>query len=44
MRVNEGDVLAQLNDTEAKAQLTATRAQLVQAERDYTRQQGLADR
>jgi RND family efflux transporter MFP subunit len=58
MRVKEGDVLARLDDPEAKAQLalakaqlTATRAQLaeiraqlVQAERDYTRQQGLADR
>jgi len=58
MQVKEGDVLARLDDTEAKAQLalakaqlTATRAQLaeiraqlVQAERDYTRQQGLADR
>ena len=58
MRVKEGDVLARLDDTEAKAQLaltqaelTATRSQLVeiraqltQAERDYTRQRGLADR
>ena len=58
MRVKEGDVLARLDDTEAKAQLALTqaqltaarsqvaeiRAQLVQAERDYTRQQGLADR
>src|SRR5499433_153103 len=58
MRVQEGAVLARLDDTEAKAQLalakaqlTATRAQLaeiraqlIQAERDYVRQQGLADR
>jgi RND family efflux transporter MFP subunit len=58
MRVQEGDVLARLDDTEARAQLalaqaqlTATRsqlaeirAQLTQAERDYTRQRGLADR
>src|SRR5262244_3309006 len=58
MRVKEGDVLARLDDIEAKAQLalakaqlTATRAQLAeiraqlaQAERDVTRQQGLADR
>jgi RND family efflux transporter MFP subunit len=58
MRVQEGDVLARLDDTEARAQLalaqaqlTATRAQLAeiraqltQAERDYTRQRGLADR
>src|SRR5262249_28430458 len=58
LRVKEGDVLARLDDTEAKAQLalskaqlTATRAQLAeiraqldQAERDVTRQQGLADR
>ena len=58
MRVKEGDVLARLDDTEARAQLalakaqqTATRAQLAeiraqlaQAERDLTRQQGLAER
>jgi RND family efflux transporter MFP subunit len=58
MRVKEGDVLAQLDDTEAKAQLALAkaqliatraqlaeiRAQLIQAERDYVRQQGLADR
>jgi RND family efflux transporter MFP subunit len=58
MRVKEGDVLARLDDIEAKAQLalakaqlTAARAQLAeiraqlgQAERDYTRQRGLADR
>ena len=58
MRIKEGDVLARLDDTEARAQLalakaqqTATRAQLAeirtqlaQAERDLTRQQGLADR
>src|SRR4029453_10807719 len=58
MRVKEGDVLARLDDTEAKAQLalakaqlTAARAQLAeirtqlaQAERDYGRQRGLADR
>jgi RND family efflux transporter MFP subunit len=58
MRVQEGAVLARLDDTEAraqlalaKAQLTATRAQLaeiraqlIQVERDYVRQQGLADR
>jgi RND family efflux transporter MFP subunit len=58
MRVKEGDVLARLDDTEARAQLAlaqaqlaATRSQLVeiraqltQVERDYTRQQGLADR
>jgi RND family efflux transporter MFP subunit len=58
MRVQEGAVLARLDDTEAKAQLalaraqvTATRAQLaeiraqlIQVERDYTRQQALADR
>ena len=58
MRVKEGDVLARLDDSEARAQLalakaqqTATRAQLAeiraqlaQAERDATRQQGLADR
>jgi RND family efflux transporter MFP subunit len=57
-RVKAGDVLARLDDTEARAQLaleqarlTATRAQLdeiraqlTQAERDYTRQRGLADR
>ena len=58
MRVKAGDVLARLDDTEARAQLaldqarlTATRAQLAeiraqltQAERDYARQRGLADR
>ena len=58
MRVKEGDVLARLDDTEARAQLALTqaqltatrsqlaeiRAQLTQAERDYTRQRGLADR
>src|SRR5262249_7990148 len=58
MRVKEGDVLARLDDTEAKAQLALARAQLIatraqlaeiraqlaQAERDVTRQQGLADR
>jgi RND family efflux transporter MFP subunit len=58
MRVKAGDVLARLDDTEARAQLaleqarlTATRAQLAeiraqltQAERDYTRQRGLANR
>src|SRR5262252_8494207 len=58
MRVKEGDVLARLDDTEAKAQLALTKAQLIaarsqvaeiraqlaQAERDVTRQQGLADR
>jgi RND family efflux transporter MFP subunit len=58
VQVKEGDVLARLDDTEARAQLalaraqlTATRAQLAeirtqlaQAERDYARQQGLAER
>jgi hypothetical protein len=58
MRVQGGDVLARLNDTEAKAQLALAKAQLtaarsqvaephvqfVQAEWDYGRQQGLADR
>jgi multidrug efflux pump subunit AcrA (membrane-fusion protein) len=58
VQVKEGDVLARLDDTEARAQLalaraqlSATRAQLAeirtqlaQAERDYARQQGLAER
>jgi RND family efflux transporter MFP subunit len=58
VQVKEGDVLARLDDTEARAQLalaraqlTASRAQLAeirtqlaQAERDYARQQGLAER
>ena len=58
MRVTEGAVLARLDDTEAKAQLALTdaqlaaarsqdgeiRAQLVQAERDYTRSQELFGR
>jgi RND family efflux transporter MFP subunit len=58
MRVKVGDVLARLDDSEARAQLAlaeaqldaarsqiaAIRTQLTQAERDYTRQQGLAER
>jgi RND family efflux transporter MFP subunit len=58
MRVKAGDVLARLDNTEARAQLTLAQAQLaatrsqiaeirahlIQAERDYTRQRGLADR
>jgi RND family efflux transporter MFP subunit len=57
-RVKEGDVLARLDDTEAKAQLSLAQAQLtaarsqlaevrallVQAERDYDRQQELLRR
>jgi|KBSSwiStaDraftv2_1062776.scaffolds.fasta_scaffold86805_2 RND family efflux transporter MFP subunit len=57
-RVTEGDVLARLDDTEAKAQLSLAQAQLtaarsqlaevrallVQAERDYNRQQELLRR
>lgn len=58
MRVKAGDVLARLDDSEARAQLglaeaqlaaarsqiAEIRAQLTRAERDYTRQQGLAER
>jgi RND family efflux transporter MFP subunit len=58
MRVEEGAVLARLDDTEAKAQLALARAQLAsarsldgeiraqlqQAERDYTRSQELFNR
>jgi len=58
MRVKEGEVLARLDNTEARAQLALAQAQLaatrsqiaeirahlIQAERDYTRQRGLADR
>jgi RND family efflux transporter MFP subunit len=57
-RVNDGDVLARLDDTEAKAQLSLSQAQLtaarsqlaevrallLQAERDYDRQQELLRR